>query len=331
MENRDSYDLGIRVYPPNPYDVAATQSETESRHLRSQAAAQQYLSSQMERIRKLWSELRFADSMMNEVEILQAFWTPTAKLLDEAAEEGVDLGRAYVSWRIDHFRFIGTKWDVESMYRSAKEELARLAGIEPAGWDPVFTSVQKDAEEQRASGFDNDFKSADKLSQIMRVTQARSRLAELKARQIPWLDHIQGTIGEQSSDFDRESWSVQVAVSLPIFSWVNGEASQQKVQLDAEESTLALIIEEEERAVKRAREKIIQKEDLLKLHEQQIIPLVQQMKDQLSNTTLQEQSGVAVQVDLANSVLRAFETYYELQRDLEQVLIEFDTRQGRIP
>ena len=62
---------------------------------------------------------------------------------------------------------------------------------------------------------------------------AQSSLDETNARRIPWFDYLQAGIGreEEAGEKTENSWGIQVAMSVPIFSWMNNESSIQEATI----------------------------------------------------------------------------------------------------
>ena len=55
---------------------------------------------------------------------------------------------------------------------------------------------------------------------------AQSSLNESRAKKIPWFDYVQGGIGREEEGGQRtgESWGIQLAMSVPLFSWLGHES-----------------------------------------------------------------------------------------------------------
>lgn len=55
---------------------------------------------------------------------------------------------------------------------------------------------------------------------------AQTSLNESRAKKIPWFDYVQGGIGREEEGGQRtgESWGIQLAMSVPLFSWLGHES-----------------------------------------------------------------------------------------------------------
>lgn len=325
--DRDAWEADIRVFIPNPYEISAFQAEAEAHRFGIQAAAQRYLSRKLVRVRELWAELRYTSSMKQVLSELAEFWESAGRSLELAAVDNLSLGPDLLSWQMDRFEFIALKQDIESRFRNAQHRLASLAGIHSDDLEPLFQPLAEAFTSKRTARVE----SAALLDQKSRVARERAAWAELRGSTIPWLEHVQGSYGELTSDFDRESWSVQVAVSLPVFSILSSEASEQHARVIAEEASLKLIQQEEQDAMFAAWERMGRKARILELYDAEILPLIDVMKDHIRNRDVEAGISIGQKIGLADSILRTLESYHDLQLELEKALIELDMIQGIIP
>ena len=62
---------------------------------------------------------------------------------------------------------------------------------------------------------------------------AQTSLSASKAKLIPWFDYVQAGVSrdEESGQRTGDNWGVQLAMSIPIFSWMNSESSIQEAAL----------------------------------------------------------------------------------------------------
>jgi len=326
-EDRDSWEVDLRLFPPNPYAVSAAKAEAKAGHLGVMATAQQYVSMKINRARNLWAELRYATGMQEDLASVSAFWDSAGDVLSEAAGEDLNLGPDLIRWQMKRLQFMETKLDVDSRRRNALRELAALAGLKQASFRPSFHPLTKNRVPDEGRGFEPP----EVLEQKMRVAREQARVADARADSVPWLDHVQGSYGERSSDVERESWSVQVAVSLPVFSVFSGEGAQRRTVLKAEEASLLLLEQEQQELLFSLAETIDRKLRILSMYDREVVPLVKSLTSQMSSGDLGPGGSLDEQIKRADSILRAVEAYHDVQLELEQALIEKDALLGRIP
>ena len=62
---------------------------------------------------------------------------------------------------------------------------------------------------------------------------AKSSLDESHAKRIPWFDYLQAEIGREDEGGERtgNSWGIQFAMSIPLFSWMNDESGIQEAAI----------------------------------------------------------------------------------------------------
>ncbi|RCL32933.1 MAG: TolC family protein [Verrucomicrobia bacterium] len=62
---------------------------------------------------------------------------------------------------------------------------------------------------------------------------AQTSLSASKAKLIPWFDYVQAGVSREEEGGQRtgDNWGVQLAMSIPIFSWMNSESSIQEAAL----------------------------------------------------------------------------------------------------
>jgi outer membrane protein TolC len=252
-EDRDVWQVGIRFFPRNPWELSARTSQGRASLYAAEAALSAAGTAVAEEVRRLYVDIQYAQQDIEQLEALVALRRGLVREMKELVRQGqgtvVDSSRAsyrYLQAVSEHQRRLrdrdGLRTDLAQRLSVSPASLPELSEAPLSGPpDDVTTDVASlvgGAMERRA----------DLIELGWRARAARAAFREERARLLPWLTHIQGSFthrennGEsESSSFDSdlldfssttqsdsstsddelEEWEISAAMALPIFSLFN--------------------------------------------------------------------------------------------------------------
>jgi outer membrane protein TolC len=250
-DDRDGYEVALRVFPRNPWEQSARVSRAEAEFHAAEAALSAAKNLVMVEVSRAFATLQFAEQ---DVMLAEAM-VDTRRISAEYARELEAQGQITLLDKASALsRYLRALSDLSRSEEERDEASAVLAGRLHTTTDDI--QVAWDGLPLAHESLENF--SNEKLEEIGLAARAdlaeigwkrvavQASIKELKAAYIPWVDHVQASYGERSSsgrrmttgsdldlldpvrtvssdtldmEGDQEAWEVSAAMSLPVFSW----------------------------------------------------------------------------------------------------------------
>lgn len=310
-ENRTGYEVDVRVYPPNPFEVSSERNQTAAEYLELKSSVYEASRERFASIHEEWAEVLRALQLGEVYSGFAPFWEELRLLLKDTQSASSMSETDLLDWRMDLLEYMSTSRELERTLQRYSSALARRIGRLGSGVDPVAGNAEPQIELLEDEGDDLE------LVDVKRdLRNAQSDLQSARSEHWPWISHIQGSYGEVESDFDREGWSVQVAVDVPVFSWFSGDISRSKTAVLAAKTML----EEQQHKAMVVKEGLVQSyranKEKVADFESNILPWLKELKNMLTNPDVQFQVSFQEQIKRVKTVLEGYDSYYELKLEL---------------
>lgn len=235
QESHQRYRGVMRIFPPNPWVRNAVSKAGDAR---IQLAAANMRAAEIEvaaRVHELFQKVRHRRA---EREILQRIFDVRREQLEQTEERlsrGAGTSPDVLMARIDS---LDARMDSEKAFidqQRAITDLAAYLGFEDGNelelaFPPIPPPTDWDLEMLTARAFD---RRSDLAAVDWRAETAQWDLSAARRVSVPWFAHIQGAYTEEDrADVDENSWSVQAAVELPLFSFRNSDVGIAEAELE---------------------------------------------------------------------------------------------------
>lgn len=214
----------LRIYPPNPWAQNAVANGGEARMELAAANLRAAEHDVVARVHLLFHEARCRRAERGTLQRVADVRRDQLEQIEERLSRGVGTAPAALTARLDALD-VTVDWE-----RARREELraitdlATCLGFEDGGEleiaDPPVPSVtgapmNRDLDAWVEQAFD---RRSDLAAMEWRAEMARWDLTAARRAAVPWFDHIQGAYTEERNGVDEDTWSVQAAIELPVFS-----------------------------------------------------------------------------------------------------------------
>lgn len=309
-DKRRRYRGVLRLYAPNPWVRNAVANAGDAR---MQLAAANLRAAEYEVAAQIHEQFHDIRRRRTEREILQRIADVRRDQLERTEERlsgGVDTASAVVLARIDCLDAkMGWKEALRDEHR-ALADLAAFLGFEDGrGLEPVFppappsagAPADEDLEELTERAFE---RRSDLAAVEWRAEVARWDVSAARRASVPWFAHIQGAYLEERNGVDEDTWSVQAAVDLPVFSLTGshvGIAAAELEQFQAEAGRARAQVRSE---VRQSLGRLRLARDELERFERETTPVLDQL-----NASLASDVGTSLRpadrADLQEAILKA--------------------------
>ncbi len=230
-EPDSDFDISLRFYIPNPWERKA-RIEAARANIGLTTSLADALEHQIALdVREAYAELKAADAELSSSEQLVSIWQTMVD--EQEAAEGVvqleDIIRAEDD--LLQAQIEGDKLRFE--FDRAAAELANLVGLNDPGRISLDSSLAPRSLDP--AGLDVGFLHevaetyrGELLALRHAATISKFELKEYNAKKIPWVAFIEGFYGVEYSGSDRvaDNYGVQLAISLPLFSWFKNQEDE---------------------------------------------------------------------------------------------------------
>lgn len=282
-EDREGYQLALRLFPANPWARAAAVSAAEANLCAEQSGLQALRTEVAVLVRQAWEDLRYLDA---DLVLVRQVVEARRQVLNQAravVQQGVGTLLDGSSAASRYLRSVSELNRLQKDRERACDELAKLLAIPPE-------RVAIDAGETIAPSV--DLFTIDAAALEERAMLCRADLAELGWRRLaaeaawrearaqlkPWLSYVELGYAAESRDetsarytwesdyvdgvtrrtseagmdeTDSTSWEISTAIVLPVFSWFNRADDVRLAELRAAEAVEAAAIEKMRRDMHR--------------------------------------------------------------------------------
>lgn len=219
--------LQFRLYVPHPGIRKARLARAEQEVKLARAAALNQERDVVIRIREEYEQLQYLKAQIELLELEEA----AAKSYSEIQSKMLSNGLI----TIDKIEYVGSDGlSVEGAqieFNSQRDNLAARVGLK----DPNRIRI---TDKLISPSIDLDHTHLEYLIRMSLANRgelttirakeriAQSSLNEARAKKIPWFDYVQAGVGREEEGGQRtgESWGIQLAMSVPLFSWLGHES-----------------------------------------------------------------------------------------------------------
>ena len=220
--------LQFRLYVPHPGIRKARLARAEQEVKLARAAALNQERDVVIRIREEYEQLQYLKAQIELLELEE----DAAKSYSETQSKMLSSGLI----TIDKVEYVGSDGlSVEGAqieFNSQKDNLAARVGLK----DPNRIRI---TDKLISPSIDLDHTHLEYLIRMSLANRgelttirakekiAQSALNESRAKKIPWFDYVQAGVGREEEGGQRtgESWGIQLAMSVPLFSWLGHESA----------------------------------------------------------------------------------------------------------
>ncbi len=334
-EDGDEYQVGIRLFPPNPW-TRSRQKQAETARLNTATAEIRAAEDRVEgAVRTCFAEARFEGrdrELVAEQVLLRRQGLDKAR---EGATQG-QLTRPEVMTKARLFLEAASERDeVDARYHRARQELAALLGTSS---DEVRIDLDADAFPLPSTG-QPDPEEDPELRGDLEAAQWRVRAAESayrvsKASSAPWFQHLQVTYADQEQSDglttdESEEWRIDLAVNLPVFAWGNHERDLRRMEIRKARAECEQLTEQAETELQNAREAMRAAQKRWKPYDLEIADVVAVMEDMLVSEG-HEESGLppAEEFALREELIRTQRMRLRKEYEFRKILLQFEEAHG---
>ncbi len=333
-ESRRSQSWDLRVYLPHPAVLSAQAHSARAFHGDLESLARSHEQERTLTVLRLYRELQFLERDAALADQIATARAQRLEAIEALNREGLADAPTTVKATIRHAEIIVESQQLRTMRKRLSLQLARLIGLgesenlllDPFQPLPNTTPLAPLSPELLNEAAERD---ADLTRLRSRLARTQASLRERRADSIPWVSYIQGEMGQDEEIFlDRESWSVRVAVNIPVFSlWARGHEPEQ-VELAGIESQLRLRTHSLEAELRDAWSQLGQALAHQAALDEQLAPVLASLRASASpgQTNL---IPLDLQAELAEQIASCQRQLIGAQQDAHLALLEFSTLLGR--
>lgn len=280
---RNAWQVGLRVFPPNPWAMSAGVSRARASLYAAEAALSAASVQLAQDVRQAFAELQYAD---RDIRLLSGLMDVRRDLVrDMKALVKQGQGTVLESSRAS-YRYLQSVSDHQKRLRdrdALRSQLAKMLAVSPAvlailSDEPLPVVANADGADVDALIEEAMASRADLIELAWKARTAREAYREERAQRIPWFSHLQASYTHRENDATSESydsewdlydlsstiqtdsssstsgleeWEVSAGLTLPVFSWL-GRAD------DALEESWRAAEQSEARAVSKMKQAVAQ-------------------------------------------------------------------------
>ena len=227
-------ELQFRLYVPHPAIRKARIKKAEQEIKLAQETAKAEENSVVLRIREEYEQLQYLKA---RIEILK---TENAAALSYSTNQSKMLNNGFIT--IDKVEYVdsdGISVDAAELeYLAQLDKIAAMVGLESSAQIRVTDNIISPSINLDETNLEYLIRMAlaNRGELLVLKTKgqiAKSSLDESHAKRIPWFDYLQAEIGREDEGGERtgNSWGIQFAMSIPLFSWMNDESGIQEAAI----------------------------------------------------------------------------------------------------
>lgn len=241
----DQMETSLRLFPPNPAVVAAERRRGMAAIRKAEADLEAMKRLVAVEVKTACLELRYLEEDLRLNDRLAALRGEAQEALRARLSGGAALADETMIAALKRVEALGDRARLEREAAVARGQLAALVGRPAAGLAaPAAESAEPLPAESPALADPEATARAVRWDvEALRLAAETVRLAyrSAVAERVPWVSHVQGSVSEEEGPEGDEAWAVQVALSLPLFTWVNRADNALRAEwLAAEAQYLAL-------------------------------------------------------------------------------------------
>ncbi len=325
----------VRFYPPNPFEIRAELDKSMAEISYAEYYLRQVGRDVVHEVRTLYQELQFLQEDIALGRAIYRLEREEYERLQRVLDEGNQLRDPVDRQRRRAIERQGITSSPEIKFQQVRAQLAALVGLE----DPGRIKVEG-VPNRRVLGFHEDtvasltemaFMNNLKLADLDRLKRlAEGDLRGFKAKKIPWVSFIEtGRDRSYSSHLAiNDTWSVRIAVNVPIFSLFSKESDVYREQIRSYQNQAERYRAQIERQIASAVSNIQEaREGLARFDREtaEIIGEFEEMEASLLEAVPQKQAEVAharrvVAMERSRERLEAEEAYHEALLNLESII-----------
>ena len=233
-----AYDASLRLFPKNPWEVRAVRKKLRAESRLVELSKQDVSAELSAEVRSLYWDFCYTRA---NATLLQQF-VAIRKEQNEGMEILLNSGQVTLEQHLAaQMKQINTVMKLEALKQNEREmlgELSRLTGVEKAAIRVSEPSrISEDAfqfpfQQWKALALKNRLE----LNQYdAEIAHAKAEIEAIKAGDILWVKHIEGSYLVRNDYGDRDSYGVEVAFSIPLFSPRDGRKEMAAATLNSQE------------------------------------------------------------------------------------------------
>ncbi|MBU0677003.1 MAG: TolC family protein [Verrucomicrobia bacterium] len=333
IEQYEQYQYALRLYPPNPFVASARKSGGDASI--SAAAAELAVAERgiAVEVMRLFARISYLEKDIGLLSRLARLNLDRKTFFKEKSAAGEATTGESLSAGLDYLEAASARDTRRRELDLMRAQLGhRLGG---AALDNVNLIEPDQRQDVNADQLDEQelISLAMANRQLLTAAEAEVRsaqagLSEIKRGRWPWFAHIQGGISDEQRDEGNESWFVQAAFEVPVFSWFDGEedvrsaqAAEMEARLEGLRSEIRIQVVDALGSLRRAQA------DLNRFHEE-TGGITQEMESLLKDVRSEEGVDPELTFDLEKSLVEAQRESLRCNFECQQAVIGLQEATG---
>jgi len=327
----ESNQASARLYVPNPW--------VRSHRVGAAAAAGNAVSAELERavwlletrVRRAFAELDFLDHDLAAVEELVDLRRRALELARQRLRGGQGTTPDLIPVSGRYLTALSERDQAERKRGTARRQLAALVML-PAHRLTLAVDDRRRLPtdlaglsllelEQRAIRNRGDL-----LASSWRARAASAACEESRSERIPWFRHVQASRTEDTGGGDE--WSVEVAISLPVFSWSSRKTGVEVTRYHRLQTAAGQASRRVGQEVRSAWHAVEEAFEARRLYEERTNPLVSELNTVHEELRKEDGAFQAQIIDIRIQLLAVERTRLRLKRAVTQALIQLEEAVG---
>ena len=323
--------LALRLFPPNPWALSARVSGATANYYADLAYLRHEEWLITIEICRLFAEIQYLENDVQLIDQLTGVYKDTQDILEESMRQGQSTLQDLMTASRRYLRALSERNNVIHLYEEAHRQLAELTAIPADQIKLVFDenmpkpidSVLMDMNFLENEAIQNR---PDLTALFWRTEASKAKYKEACAERKPWLEFIQfsyatgsqsedtdefdiftGSTATTRDDVDDDEWRVDIAISVPIISWLNHSTTASLSEHELAKMEESALLKRIHRKISSALSTMKSIEESQKQYETESTPIIQQMQNVL--TSLEDENVLS-----PDQIARIKEEILETQR-----------------
>jgi hypothetical protein len=159
---------------------------------------------------------------------------------------------------------------------------------------------------------------------------ARADLRAARSTRIPWFSHLQCSYKEEAGTIADHSWSAQIALNLPIFSFFNNEDDHQLAVVQQQQTSMSAVKHRMYAKIKTTLRQLNSAKSELERWEKETKPMLDDMSAFLNDPNALSNLSIKTRSDIKESALIAERAKLVAQHNYNLALIRLESSVRKI-
>ncbi len=296
-EDSTGYRIGMRFFPPNLWLRASGKTREAALYRAACADLQSAMWDLSATVAQLVCDFQHVNADILLLEELVTNYETTLGLVRKRSQTGQSAGQEIVSAARRYLGAVSDRDRALHRRQQLRHELASLIGVRT---DAIaFPPMVEEIDEPVLPHDDTDLAAAevtatrpDLAAMHWRARAAKAAYKETRSAQLPWLQHIQISYAEDQQeaflmDQESEEWRVDVAVSIPLFSWLNHTPSLRREEFELALGAKQAAVRAARIDVQNAIDTVRESRDQIATYHQTTTPVIAEVETILTQLTQQ--------------------------------------------